>query len=202
MLLASEKVASATKSYSAIFGFWRLCFGNNDHLLTEWPAEFSIENRKGGRQVIWLKLSALREIGADVEDLELVRMPLQTCLVLDGKISDGTPTYGGRTLAECRAAIADGTLFFDRGVYGRKLTALQVKASHQYSLALYSYWNCGDAGKALLLLDEALKDDPNFYDALVLKIASHACLGDVAESENIGRQLLAMHLPFPKFGSF
>ncbi|HYJ03550.1 MAG TPA: hypothetical protein VEX43_00320 [Chthoniobacterales bacterium] len=201
MLHASKKVATATKSYSEIPGFWRLCFGNNDHLLTEWPAEFSIVNRKGGRQVIWLVLSALRETGADVKDLELVRMPLQTCLVLDGKIADGAPTYEGRTLAECRAAIADGALFFDRGVYGRKLTALQVKASHQYSLALYSYWNCGDAGKAILHLDEALKDDPDFYDALVLKIASHASLGDVAESEKIGKRLLAMHLPFPNFGS-
>ena len=196
---AAEKVASATKPYSAIPEFWKLCFGHNNSVFTEWPASFAFENRTAGRNVVWLVLSVLDNLGSDAKELEIVRMPLETCLVFDGKISDSSPTHRGKTLAECRGSIANGSLFFDRGVYGHRLTADQIEASQQFSLALYYYWNCGDAAEALRCVDKALKDDPNFYDALALKAASLACLGDLNRFEKVKRQIGAMNLPVPNF---
>jgi hypothetical protein len=133
ILRTAEKVGQAKETGKAVRAFWNICFGDCDNILTEWPLQYEFENKKWKRQGFWLAFESLSYVGLKVDQMVIVRMPYETCLIEDGKIIQGSDMYRGLALEECQKTISDGETLFRKGIYGKKLNAQQVAASKEYS---------------------------------------------------------------------
>jgi len=57
----------------------------------------------------------------------------------------------------------------NNGVYLQKLNKKSIEASRIFDIARYFYWDKGNVDQALVLIEECLKIDDRFFDAIMLK---------------------------------
>lgn len=131
-----------------------------------WPIEYCWDNNVCNYAIAFQSIQLSNYL--EIPNAFLIRIPDLAVPILNDEIESIGP-FTNLKMDDIKNNVIDWSAFFKKRIYGNKLSDSQMTNSYYLHLAWYNYWNAGDIIYALSLLDEIIKKEPTFYDALLLR---------------------------------
>lgn len=163
----------------------KIIFNSDGKKYTYWPQDYGHKNHVSGYDFAFSVHRMGKYLELPPDKNYLVRIPnmVMPFMVFMGrnKAFDVGP-FAGLQLSEVSAANERNRALFRSGVYGKRLSENQTQNSYLLHLAWYYYWNEGKLDHALAYLNKAIENEPDFYDALLLRARVFFAKGNLTES--------------------